>query len=109
MRRVLPADKPSPRGHQFSPGLHQGRTRHHQADIDTRDLITSITGGDLLHPQPGQRGRRRSQYHRLDTKGMGAVRDLDVSPDGTNIVFSLRLPLNPKKPNTDVTQPNWHI
>ncbi len=40
---------------------------------------------------------------------MGAVRDLDVSPDGTTIVFSLRLPLNPKKPNTDVTQPNWHI
>ena len=43
------------------------------------------------------------------TKGMGDVRDLDVSPDGTKIVFSLRLPLNPNKPNTDVTQPNWHI
>ena len=43
------------------------------------------------------------------TKGMGDVRDLDVSPDGTKIVFSLRLPLNPNKPNTDVTQPNWQI
>src|SRR6202047_1692049 len=40
---------------------------------------------------------------------MGDVRDLDVSPDGTTIVFSLRLPLNPNKPNADVTQPNWHI
>ena len=40
---------------------------------------------------------------------MGDVRDLDVSPDGTTIVFSLRLPLNPNKPNTDVTQPNWNI
>ncbi len=36
------------------------------------------------------------------TKGMGDVRDLDVSPDGTTIVFSLRLPLNPKKTNADV-------
>ncbi len=24
-------------------------------------------------------------------------------------MFSLRLPLNPKQANTDVTQPNWHI
>ena len=43
------------------------------------------------------------------TKGNGAVRDIDVSPDGTKIVFSLRLPLNPKKKNTDVTQPNWKL
>ena len=41
--------------------------------------------------------------------GMGDVRDLDVSPDGKKLVFSLRLPLNPNKPNTDVTQPTWKI
>jgi hypothetical protein len=40
---------------------------------------------------------------------MGAVRDLDVSPDGTKIVFSLRLPLDPNKKNTDPTQPTWQI
>ncbi len=43
------------------------------------------------------------------TKGKGDVRDLDVSPDGKKLVFSLRLPLNPNKPNTDVTQPTWKI
>ena len=37
------------------------------------------------------------------------MRDLDVSPDGKKLVFSLRLPLNPNKPNTDVTQPTWKI
>ena len=43
------------------------------------------------------------------TMGKGAVRDLDVSPDGSKIVFSLRLPLNPKLKNTDPKQPNWKI
>src|SRR5450755_5175877 len=78
-------------------------------DIDVRDLITSITGGDLyIRDQANAAGAEVNVTGSL-TKGMGDVRDLDVSPDGTAIVFSLRLPLNPKKPNTDVTQPTWHI
>jgi hypothetical protein len=78
-------------------------------DIDVRDLITSITGGDLyIRSQASAAGAEVNVTGSI-TKGMGDVRDLDVSPDGTTIVFSLRLPLNPKKPNTDVTQPNWHI
>jgi hypothetical protein len=78
-------------------------------DVDVRDLITSITGGDLyIRSQASAAGAEVNVTGSI-TKGMGDVRDLDVSPDGTTIVFSLRLPLNPKKPNTDVTQPNWHI
>jgi hypothetical protein len=78
-------------------------------DIDVRDLITSITGSDLYVRSQASAGGAEVNVTGSITKGMGAVRDLDVSPDGTTIVFSLRLPLNPKKPNTDVTQPNWHI
>ncbi len=78
-------------------------------DIDVRDLITSITGGDLyIRDQASAAGAEVNVTGSI-TKGMGDVRDLDVSPDGTTVVFSLRLPLNPNKPNTDVTQPNWHI
>jgi hydrazine synthase alpha subunit-like protein/WD40 repeat protein len=78
-------------------------------DIDVRDLITSITGGDLyIRDQASAAGAEVNVTGSI-TKGMGDVRDLDVSPDGTTIVFSLRLPLNPNKPNADVTQPNWHI
>jgi hypothetical protein len=78
-------------------------------DIDVRDLITSITGGDLyIRDQANAAGAEVNVTGSI-TKGMGDVRDIDVSPDGTAIVFSLRLPLNPNKPNTDVTQPNWHI
>ena len=78
-------------------------------DIDVRDLITSITGGDLYVRDQASAAGAEVNVTGSITTGMGDVRDLDVSPDGTTIVFSLRLPLNPKKPNTDVTQPNWHI
>jgi hypothetical protein len=78
-------------------------------DIDVRDLITSITGSDLFIRSQASAAGQEVNVTGSITKGMGDVRDLDVSPDGTTIVFSLRLPLNPKKPNTDVTQPNWHI
>jgi len=78
-------------------------------DVDLRDLITSITGGDLYIRNQASAAGAEVNVTGSITKGMGDVRDLDVSPDGTTIVFSLRLPLNPKKPNTDPTQPNWHI
>ena len=75
-------------------------------DVDVRDLITSITGGDLYIRSQASAAGQEVNVTGSVTKGMGDVRDLDVSPDGTTVVFSLRLPLNPKKPNTDVTQPN---
>src|ERR1700704_5779346 len=78
-------------------------------DVHVRDLITSITGGDLYIRSQASAAGQEVNVTGSVTKGMGDVRDLDVSPDGTTVVFSLRLPLNPKKPNTDVTQPNWHI
>ena len=79
------------------------------ADIDVRDLITSTTGGDLYIRAQASPGSVETNVTGSITKGMGDVRDLDVSPDGKKLVFSLRLPLNPNKPNTDVTQPNWKI
>jgi Tol biopolymer transport system component len=78
-------------------------------DIDARDLITSITGGDLYVRAQASAGGAETNVTKSITQGMGAVRDIDVSPDGKKIVFSLRLPLDPKKKNTDPTQPNWKI
>ncbi len=79
------------------------------ADIDVRDLITSTTGGDLYIREQASAGSAEVNVTQSITNGMGDVRDLDVSPDGTKLVFSLRLPLNPKKPNTDDSQPTWKI
>ena len=78
-------------------------------DIDVRDLITSTTGGDLYLREQASPGSAETNITASITMGMGDVRDLDVSPDGKKLVFSLRLPLNPNKPNTDVSQPTWKI
>ena len=78
-------------------------------DIDALDLITSITGGDLYVRDQASAGGAETNVTKSITQGKGDVRDLDVSPDGTKLVFSLRLPLDPTKANTDVTQPNWKL
>jgi hypothetical protein len=79
------------------------------ADVDARDLITSITGGDLyVNPQASSAGPATNVTYAI-THGKGDVRDLDVSVDGTKLVFALRLPLDPKLANTDPKQPNWHV
>ena len=80
-----------------------------KTDIDVRDLITSVTGGDLYVRTQASAGGTETNVTKSITQGMGDVRDLDVSPDGTKLVFSLRLPLNPNVANADPTQPNWHI
>jgi hypothetical protein len=79
------------------------------ADIDVRDLITSVTGGDLYVRTQASADGTEINATRSITSGMGDVRDLDVSVDGTKLVFALRLPLNPQLANTDPKQPNWHI
>ena len=60
-----------------------------------RDLITSITGSDLYIRNTASAAGAEINVTASITSGKGAVRDLDVSPDGTKVVFSLRLPLDP--------------
>ena len=78
-------------------------------DIDARDLITSITGSDLYVRSTASAATPEVNVTPFLTNGQGAVRDLDVSPDGTKVVFSLRLPLTENLANDDPKQPNWHI
>jgi hypothetical protein len=78
-------------------------------DIDARDLITSITGGDLYVRATASAGGSEINVTGSITGGKGDVRDLDVSPDGKKLVFSLRLPLKANLKNTDPKQPNWKI
>jgi hypothetical protein len=78
-------------------------------DINVLDLITSTTGGDVYIRTQANAAGAEVNITSAITQGMGDVRDLDVSPDGTHLIFSLRLPLIPNQDNTAVTQPNWHI
>ena len=90
------------RNHQLSPGLHQAsraagvpttasRTSTCAISLPPSPAVTSMSAA-----RPCPAGAEVNITGPL-TKGMGDVRDLDVSPDGDAFVFSLRLPLNPKK------------
>jgi hypothetical protein len=78
-------------------------------DINAADLITSTAGGDVYIRAQASAGGAETNITGAITRGKGDVRDLDVSADGTKLIFSLRLPLNPNVANTDVTQPTWKI
>src|ERR1022692_408070 len=87
----------------------KGNTAATPPDIDVRDLITSITGSDLYVRSTASAAGVETNVTNSITTGQGAVRDLDVSPDGKELVFSLRLPLDPQRKNDDPKQPHWHI
>jgi len=76
-------------------------------DIDVRDLITSTAGGDLFIRDKASASGVETNVTRDITQGKGFVKDLDVSPDGTRVVFALRLPLLADA--TDAEQPTWNI
>jgi hypothetical protein len=78
-------------------------------DIAVTDLITSTTGGDLYLRSEASAAGLETNLTAPITGGKGDVRDPDVSPDGTKVVFSLRLPLKPNLKNDDPKQPNWHL
>jgi hypothetical protein len=77
------------------------------ADIDVRDLITSTAGGDLYIRDQASAGGVEVNLTKSITTGLGDVRDLDVSPDGKKLLFSLRLPLI--KGAKAINQPTWKI
>src|SRR3984885_16284049 len=56
-------------------------------DIDVLDLITSTPGGDLYIRNQANAAGAEVNVTGSMTQGMGDVRDLDVSPDGTTVVF----------------------
>jgi hypothetical protein len=76
-------------------------------DIDARDLITPTPGGDLYIRDQASAGGVEVNLTRSITTGQGDVRDLDVSPDGKKLLFSLRLPLI--KGAKEIDQPTWKI
>src|ERR1700728_299737 len=80
-----------------------------KADIDVRDLITSTTGGDLYIREQASPGSVETNITSSITMGKGAVWGLAVSRARDRRLSDQRLPLNPNKPNTDVTQPTWKI
>ncbi len=76
-------------------------------DIDAGDLLTPTPGGDLYIRDQASAGSPEVNVTAAITKGTGDVKDLDVSPDGKKLIFSLRLALIPNAKAID--QPTWKI
>ncbi|MDE2306550.1 MAG: PD40 domain-containing protein, partial [Gammaproteobacteria bacterium] len=78
-----------------------------KTDVDARDLVEMTPGGDLYVRDQASAGAPETNVTATITKGQGDVRDLDVSPDGTRLVFALHLPLiKNAMPNQQTT---WNI
>ena len=76
-------------------------------DIDVRELETFTAGADVwLRDRAAPDVPERNITEQM-TGGLWDVRDIDVSYDGTKIVFSMRMPLIPGA--MDSEQPTWNI
>jgi hypothetical protein len=76
---------------------------------DARELITFNVGGDVLFRGRAAVGALEFNITDRFTQGMGAVRDLEMSYDGSSIAFAMRGPVNPNLDLDDENQPTWNI
>ena len=75
--------------------------------FDGRELLTFRVGGDLyLRERASTTAQEINITHQI-TQGNGDVRDLDVSHDGSKIIFSLREAELDGVPDNE--QPTWNI
>ncbi len=75
--------------------------------LSGRELLTFLPGGDLYIRDRASSTAPERNVTASVTQGAGDVRDLNVSYDGTKIIFSLREPALEGVP--DDQQPTWDI
>jgi len=74
---------------------------------DARRAYTFNVGGDLYYRAHSSPSATETNLSGAITGGLGDVRDVEVSYDGTKLIFALRLP---DLPNTQAEdQPTWNI
>ena len=75
--------------------------------IQADELLTFDVGADLYLRDRASPTATEINITTAVTQGMGDVRDVDVSWDGTKIVFAMRGPFDPNLADED--QPPWNI
>lgn len=76
-------------------------------DEDLRDPMAFHPGGDLIYRDLASPGASERNVTAAVTAGMGDVRDIEVSYDGSKLLFSLRLPEIEGADPED--QPTWNL
>ncbi len=74
---------------------------------DLRELLTFEIGADLFVRDQASPSAEERNITGTITAGLGAVRDLEVSYDGTKILFAMRAQFIENAPEED--QPTWNI
>ena len=75
--------------------------------IDITDPIAFHPGGDLFLRSRATSAAEEINVTRRFTGGMGDVKDVEFSPDGTKVIFAMRAPDIPNTQPDD--QPKWDI
>lgn len=76
---------------------------------DVRELVTFNVGADLFYRDRASPGALDVNITESVTQGLGDVRDVEMSYDGTRVLFAMRGPANENLPLDDEEQPTWNI
>ncbi len=76
---------------------------------DARELITFNFGADLFFRDRASPSALAVNITERETGGLGAVRDIEISYDGSKILFAMRGPVDENLDLDDEDQPTWNI
>ena len=76
---------------------------------DARELLTFNFGADLYFRDRASPSAAAVNITERETNGLGAVRDVEISYDGTRILFAMRGPVDLNLALDDEDQPTWNI
>jgi len=76
---------------------------------DARELITFDFGADLYFRDRASPSALDINVTERETNGLGAVRDVEISYDGSTVLFAMRSPVDLNLDLDDEDQPTWNI
>lgn len=77
--------------------------------FDVREPITFNVGADLYVRDRASPAAEERNVTMVETMGLGDVRDVEISVDGTRMVFAMRGPVDENLDLDDPDQPTWNI
>lgn len=78
-------------------------------ESDARELITFDFGADLYFRDRASPSALDVNVTERETNGLGAVRDVEISYDGTTVLFAMRGPVDLNLALDDENQPTWNV
>ncbi|MBT8078823.1 MAG: hypothetical protein KJO31_09590 [Gammaproteobacteria bacterium] len=76
---------------------------------DARELITFNFGADLYYRDRASPSSEDINVTERVTGGLGAIRDVEMSYDGSTVLFAMRTPVDLNLDLDDEDQPTWNV